>query len=265
MSSLPGQRSFRHIVITGASSGIGAALAKYYAHPAIRMSLLGRNPSRIEEIGRACRDAGATVRSGVGDVADARFMSQWLESCDAEAPMDLIIANAGIGGRDVIPSTSAETLSAAQAVFSTNVMGMANSILPILPRLIERKRGHLVLLSSLAGYIGMPISPAYCASKAAVRVYGEALRRLLSPHGLRVTVVSPGFVQTPMSDSLPGHRPFLWDSDRAARRIAEGIARGEHEIAFPWPMVMLTRLAGFLPSVVLDPILHHISRNRVDE
>jgi short-subunit dehydrogenase len=254
---------FRHIVITGASSGIGAALATHYAQPEVRMSLLGRNTTRIEEIGRTCRDAGAIVRSQVGDVADAQFMLRWLESCDAAAPIDLIVANAGVGGQDAIASSAVETLSAAHAVFSTNVMGMANSILPILPRLIERKRGHLVLLSSLAGYVGLPISPAYCASKAAVRVYGEALRRSLSPHGLRVTVVSPGFVQTPMSNSIPGRLPFLWDSKRAARRIAGGIARGQHQIAFPWPMVMLSRLAGYLPSAVLDPILVHISRNRV--
>lgn len=264
MPSSTRQVGFRHIVITGASSGIGAALARHYARPAMRMSLLGRNPSRVEEIGRTCRDAGATVRSDIGDVADARFMSQWLVSCDAETPIDLVIANAGIGGQDVMTSSAVETLAAAHAVFSTNMMGVANSILPILPRLVERKRGHLVLLSSLSGYVGMPISPAYCASKAAVRVYGEALRRALSPHGLRVTVVSPGFVQTPMSNSIPGRLPFLWDSERAARRIAGGVARGEHAIAFPWPMVMLSRLAGYLPSALLDPILMHISRNRVN-
>lgn len=260
MSSAYGR--FRHIVITGASSGIGAALARYYARPGVRLSLLGRNPGRVAEIDRACRDNGASVQSDAGDVTDARFMSTWLESCDATAPVDLIIANAGIGGRDSMICSAAETLSAAHAVFSTNVLGVANSILPIVPRLIEREHGHLVLLSSLAGYVGMPISPAYCASKAAIRVYGEALRRSLSPHGLRVTVVSPGFVQTPMSDSIPGRLPFLWGSERAARRIARGIAAGEHEIAFPWPMVMLTRLAAFLPAPILDPILLRIGRSR---
>jgi short-subunit dehydrogenase len=260
----PGQTRFRHIVITGASSGIGAALAKYYARPAVRLSLLGRNPSRVEEIGQVCRQAGALVQSDVGDVADAKFMSRWLESCDAAAPIDLIIANAGVGGGLVMTSSGTETLSAAHAVFSTNVIGVANSILPVLPRLVERKRGQLVLLSSLAGYVGMPISPAYCASKAALRTYGQALRRLLRPHGVRVTIVSPGFVQTSMSHSIPGRLPFLWDSDRAARRIAIGIATRKHEIAFPWPLVVLARLAGFLPSTVLDPILDRISRNRMN-
>lgn len=263
MNSSVGQAGFRHAVITGASSGIGAALAKYYAQPSMRMSLLGRNAPRIAEIARICRDAGATVHYDIGDVTDAIFMSRWLEACDDAAPIDLLIANAGVGGQSVIATPAAETLAAAHAVFSTNVIGVANSILPVLPRLVGRRRGNVVLLSSLAGYLGMPISPAYCASKAAVRVYGQALRRSLAPHGVRVTVVSPGFVQTPMSESIPGRLPFLWDSQRAARHIAAGIARAQHEIAFPWPMVMLSRLAGLLPSFVLDPVLHRISRNRV--
>jgi len=264
MNSSGGQAGFRHVVITGASSGIGAALAKYYARPSMRLSLLGRNTSRIAAIVRACQDAGATVQSDIGDVTDAIFMSRWLEACDDAAPIDLLIANAGVGGQSAMTTSAAETLAAAHAVFSTNVIGVANSILPVLPRLVGRRRGHVVLLSSLAGYLGMPISPAYCASKAAVRVYGEGLRRSLAPHGVRVTVVSPGFVQTPMSESIPGQLPFLWDCQRAARHIAAGIAKAQHEIAFPWPMVMLSRLAGFLPSSVLDPILHRIRQNRVN-
>jgi short-subunit dehydrogenase len=119
------------------------------------------------------------------------------------------------------------------------------------------------LLSSLAGYIGLADSPAYSASKAAVRIYGDALRRLLKPHDVRVTVVSPGFVKSPMSDSIPGRLPFLWDTDRAARHIAAGIAKAKREIAFPRPMVMLLRLAGLLPSFVLEPLLDRVSRKRV--
>jgi short-subunit dehydrogenase len=250
-----------HVVITGASSGIGAALARHYAKKGFCLSLLGRDEARTDAIAQECAAAGADLRAEIGDVTDSNFMTGWLERCDAREPVDVVIANAGVGGRFAMPEGVAETVAAARDIFMTNLVGVSNTILPILPRLAERRRGQLVLVSSLAGYLGLPDAPAYSASKAAVRIYGEALRRRVSRHGLGVSVVCPGFVQTPMSDSLPGALPLLWDSDSAARHIAGRIARGHHEIAFPWPLFMLTRIATMLPSTMLDSIL---ARIRVD-
>jgi len=262
MALLKSPSEFRHAVITGASSGIGAALATYYAHRGFVLSLLGRNPTRTNSVAQECTEAGADVRAATGDVADSVFMTAWLESCEARMPVDVIIANAGVGGRYAMPQGAGETVTVARDIFMTNLVGVSNTVLPILPRLVERRQGRLVLVSSLAGYLGLPDAPAYSASKAAVRIYGHALRRRISRHGVGVSIVCPGFVQTPMSDSLPGALPFLWGSDRAARHIAGRIARGQHEIAFPWTLSMLTRIAAMLPPSLLDSVL---TRVRVDQ
>jgi short-subunit dehydrogenase len=117
-------------------------------------------------------------------------------------------------------------------------------------------------MSSLAAYVGLPHSPLYSASKAAVRVYGQALRRLLAPSGVRVTVVCPGFVETPMSASVPGPRPLIWSVDRAAERIVRGIARNEREVSFPWALAVLGRMADILPAGFVDSFLARARRSR---
>lgn len=255
MSASRPSTTFRHVVVTGASSGIGAALAHRYAATGARISLLGRNADRLQEVAARCSAAGAITASQIGDVTDATLMSQWLSACDSQTPVDLIIANAGLGGQLALTFAGGETPATAREILSANVIGVTNTILPLLPRFVERRSGHLVLMSSLAGYLGLPDAPAYSASKAAIRIYGEALRRQVAHHGVKVSVVCPGFVKTPMSESLPGQQPFLWDAERAARHIAIKISQGKHEIAFPWPLAMLSRIATILPPFVLDPLL----------
>jgi len=245
----------QHILLTGASSGIGAALARQYARAGRRLSLLARNPSRIEDVARDCRSAGAEVVCEVGDVTDAAAMQQWVEQCDNREPIDMVIANAGIGGKAVMAPRTGETPTAAAQILATNILGVVNTVIPVLPRLVARRRGHVVIMSSLAAYVALPDTPLYSASKAAVRVYGHGLRRLLAPSGIGVTVICPGFVATPMSASIPTRLPFLWDAERAARHIKGGISRGHREISFPWPLAAMVRLAAILPSSIIDPIL----------
>jgi short-subunit dehydrogenase len=173
----------------------------------------------------------------------------------------MVIANAGIGGEKVIAPIAGEPLTVAREIVETNILGVTNSVIPLLPRFVARGRGHVVIISSLAAYLGLPDAPLYSASKAAIRVYGHGLRRLLGPKGICVTVVCPGFVATPMSASLPGRPPFIWSAERAAARIVSGLERGKRDISFPWQLVALTRLAAALPPLLIDPLLHRMRRN----
>ena len=245
----------RHVVITGAGSGIGAALARHYAKGGTRLSLMGRNAARLDLIAMECRDRGAKVTIHAGDVTSSEEMAAWLGSCDDDLGVDLVIANAGIGGDLVLAGPSGESLARAGLILDTNIKGVVNSISPLLPRMVARRHGAIVIIGSLAGLIALAESPVYCASKAAVRLYGLSLHRLLKPKGITVSVASPGFVDTPMSASLQRPLPFLWTAERAARHIAAGTAKGKREIIFPWQLALAARLARLLPQSWVDRIL----------
>lgn len=251
-----------HILITGASSGIGAALARCYAREGMRLSLVARNEERLRQVALECRIAGAGTQCKTIDVTQSEAMCAWIEECDAQQPIDMVIANAGIGGEHVIAPPAGESLSVSREIIETNVLGVTNSVIPLLPRFVARGKGHVVIMSSLAARVGLPDAPLYSASKAAVRVYGHGLRRLLAPRGIRVTVVCPGFVATRMSASVPGRPPFLWSAERAAARIVAGLGRGKREISFPWQLAALTRFAAGLPAPLIDPLLRGMRRGR---
>ena len=241
-----------HILITGASNGIGAALAKRFASAGVRLSLTARNRERLDDVAKVCRARGAETNAGLCDVRDAEALRVFIETVDEQGPIAMVIANAGVGGEFVIAGSAGESAEVAREIFETNVMGVANTLAPLLPRFLARREGHVVIMSSLAAFIGLPDAPVYSASKAAVRIYGQALQRLLSPNKVRVTVVCPGFVDTAMSASLSGSRPLLWSADRAANKIATGLARGAREICFPWPLSTLSRIGPMLPQMLVD-------------
>jgi len=241
-----------HILVTGASSGIGAALARRYAGPGVRVTLMGRNRDRLDAVAQACRTRGAETAIGVCDVRDAQAMQYFIESADAQLPIAVVIANAGLGGKQVIAGPSGEAADIARAIFEINVMGVVNTIVPLLPCLVARGKGHVAIMSSLAAFVPLPEAPVYSASKAALRIYGGALRRLLAPRNVCVSVVCPGFVDTPMSASLTGPRPLLWSTERAANAIVAGLARGKEEICFPWQLSMLAKLCTHLPPALVQ-------------
>ena len=248
---------FRTVVITGASSGLGAALALLYAGPGVAMGLLGRNPERLAASAAACRAVGAAVDSAMLDVADGAALGAWLEAFDDAHPVELLIANAGTSaGPD--PGSPGEPLAVTQHQLGTNLLGAIHTIAPLVPRLCARGRGRIVAVASIAAFRGLPYSPGYCASKAGLRAYAEALRAQLASFGVGVTVVCPGFFSSPMTDRWEGSTPFLVGSERAARRIKRDIDRGARRIHFPWPLVFATRLADLAPAVIGDAILRRM-------
>ncbi len=257
------------ILITGASSGIGGALALAYAAPGVVLALGGRNQSRLEALATACRERGATVACGQIDVTDADAMAAWIAQADARARLNLVIANAGVsGGSFSAGGGAAGGTDKTRQIFAVNVGGVINTVLPAIELMRARERpaggakraihGQIAIMSSLAGYRGLPGAAAYAASKAAVKVLGEGLRGALGHDGIEVSVICPGFIKTPMTDTNPFAMPFIIGPERAAAIIKRGLDKGKARIAFPFPMTFLTWLAAALPPGVVDPWLRRL-------
>jgi short-subunit dehydrogenase len=244
-----------HVLITGASSGIGAALAAHYARPGVELSLLARNRERLDTVARACRARGAGAQIHVSDVTDAQEMQRVVLACDRRHAIDLVIANAGIGGAASMTATAEELAASARPIFEINLMGVVHTVTPLVPCLVARRSGQIAIMGSFAGLVGLPQAPVYSASKAALRVYAHGLRRLLMPHGVGVSIICPAFVDTPMSASLPFRPPLTWNAERAAGHIAAGLARGKREILFPWPLALAARFLTCMPAVAVDWLL----------
>jgi len=244
----------RSILITGASSGIGAALAVHYAAPDVSLFISGRDQQRLDAVSRRCREAGAAVSAWVGDVTDTTGMRDWIFSCNDERPLNLVIANAGVA----LGATEVGTLhQAAVDSFNINVNGVFNTVHPALEVMSGRRPypvgdAQVAVMSSVAGFHGLARSPAYSASKAAVKHYGEALRGAFRGMGIGVSVICPGYVKSAMTDANTSPMPFLIDADKAAGIIARGLARDKPRITFPWQVALISRLAINLPGVLVD-------------
>lgn len=238
---------FKHILITGASSGIGQALAENYAAPGVMLSLTGRNTERLASVTANCRAKGADVFAKAVCVTDAQAMHDFMTECDTRQPVDLVIANAGVSG-GTGGDAAGEGMKQTRTIFDINVGGVFNTVEPLLPRMLQRKSGQIALMASLAGFRGWPGAPAYCASKAAVKVYGEGLRGSLLQTGVKVNVICPGFVVSRMTDANDFSMPFLMDTDQAANIIIKGLQRNKGRIWFPLPAYLMTRFFCALPD-----------------
>lgn len=245
-------QSVETILITGASSGIGAALAERYAAPGRVLALHGRHEERLASIASTCAAKGARTLTASIDVTDRDAMAAWITGVDRETPLDLVIANAGISGK------SEGDPDPVRSIFQVNVDGVLNTLQPVIPLMTARRSGHLALMSSLAGFRGLPTVPAYAASKAAVRSYGEGLRGLLMRDGIDVSVICPGFVRTGMTADNPFSMPLIMEAERAAAIIQRGLARKAARIAFPLRLYLAIRLFSALPQAWTDPWLQDV-------
>jgi short-subunit dehydrogenase len=219
----------RTAVVTGASSGIGRALAKALAAQGARVGVTARRAGLLDELAGEIRAAGGVVDTAPADVADRPALLAAVRALEAR-----------LGAEEM-------NVPAVEDILRVNFLGVVYAVEAVLPGMLARGRGHVVGVSSLAAFKGLPGAAAYCASKAAVNAYLEGLRIELRPKGVAVTAVCPGFVNTPIVANNP-NMPFLMEPDEAARRILRGLRRRPGVLAFPWPLAVLMRLARWVPD-----------------
>lgn len=246
--------SHQIILITGASGGIGSALARSYARRGATLLLWGRDAGRLEETAAACRARGAVCHVDSFDLRDAGVQAARLAAVDAVTPIDIAIFNAGLGGT-VPEGAASETPEASRAVAEVNFVAPVIGANAIAHAMARRGRGQIVLIGSIAESFPLPMAPTYAATKAGLRMFAEALGIRLAKHGIGVTLVSPGFIDTAMSRQVSEPKPFLMDADKAAAIIVRGIESRARIIVVPWQFKVIRGLANLLPRALLRTVL----------
>jgi len=243
-----------NIIITGASSGLGAELSKLYAAPNMTLGLMGRNEARLNETAQYCRDHGANVICTSIDITHADELLSWLDNFDSQYPVDIIIANAGLM-TTIKDNNCLEHDLDIKALFDTNFFGSLNTINPVLRKMREREQGHIVIVSSLSAYRGIPLFPAYAASKAALKTYYEGIRGILFRNNIFVTIICPSFIDTSMIEGHKFHDLFVMNPNYAARRIKKAIERHCKIVNLPMYHHLGIKSLELLPSKISDWIL----------
>jgi short-subunit dehydrogenase len=252
-----GGRSWQHpstVLITGATGGIGAALARSYAQSGRTLLLHGRDASRLASLTRDCELLGARVQSVTFDLRDAAAAIAMLRALSSQHEISLAIVNAGVS-REIGEGIETHGWEMERDVIAVNLDGAIATVAGVLPEMRRRGHGQIALVSSLAAYLGLPGTPAYCASKAALKIYGEAMRGRLAPQGIAINVVLPGFVRTPMNENFAGAMPLAMSAQRAAVLIRRGLERNRASIAFPRRLAWGMRLLSVLPAELSQRIV----------
>ena len=238
------------VLITGASSGIGRGLALELARRGARAGLLARRGDLLREVVEEIQSHGGKAIALPADVTDANAVRAAAGKLrDEFGPIDLLIANAGVGATTAARNLEPEGVA---RVFSVNVIGVVNCVTAVIPQMIERGHGQLAVVSSLAAYRGLPKSAAYCSSKAAISSLFESLRLDLQPQGIDVTIIHPGFIKTQLTAGRQAKLPFLLEVDEAAHRMIRAIEKHKKFYAFPWQLATLVRIGMVMPNFLYD-------------
>ena len=241
------------VFLTGASSGIGEALAIAMATRGARLGLVARRAELLDDLAVRCRAAGGDALALVADVGDEEQMGEaYRRATDRFGPADIAIANAGIGGGD--PSTRDLQPAAVSRVIRTNLLGAVNTVGAVLPSMLERGSGHIVAISSLAGSRGLPKSAAYSGSKAGMNAFFESLRLDVADRGIAVTIIQPGFIKTPLTSGRENKMPFLMELEASIPLFLKAIEKKRKFAAFPWQLASIVRLGKVMPAWLYDRI-----------
>lgn len=247
------------ILITGAGSGIGKALALEYAKKDVKLFLAGRNLEKLQITKIDCTIKGSEVEVKAIDVRNKDEMTKWILEITNNHNLDLVIANAGISAGT---SSGIEKEEQISSIFATNIDGVLNTINPAIKFMANKKNGQIALVSSLAGFRGLPSSPAYSATKAAIRIYGEGLRGSLAPLGIKVNVICPGYIKTPMTDANNFYMPFLIEAKKAAKIIKNGLKKNKSRIAFPFGFYFIIWLITLISPTLTDSIFAKLPKKK---
>lgn len=242
------------ILITGATGAIGGALAKSYAEKGVTLYLHGRKQALLDQVAGECTRLGANVKTYNFDLHDIAAVIAWLDDLLSENTLDLFIANAGMN-INIGVDQSGESLDEMESLLDLNVKATLMMAGHIAKHMRTRSCGQIALMSSLAGFYGLPVTPSYSASKAAVKAYGEALRGWLEPAGVGVSVIMPGYIASSMCHDMPGPKPFMWPPEKAAVVIKKGVARNRPRITFPFPLNLGCWYLSVLPPAISGLIL----------
>lgn len=246
------EMNYRTALVTGASSGLGRGLALWLGKKGVKVYAAARRRPQLDELARDARASGANIEPVELDVSQAEATLERIRELDETCGgLDLVVANAGVGGMTDGRNFPWEH---AKKVIDVNVTGAVATLSAVLPRMVERNRGHLVGVSSLASCRGLPQNAAYSASKAFLNTFLESLRVDLHGTQVRVTCIKPGFVKTEMTANIQHTMPFLLEAEPAVELMARAIMRGEDEYGFPWPMDRAVGLAKFVPNVLFDAV-----------
>ena len=244
--------SQRSVLITGASSGIGRALSIELGRRGASLGLLARRADMLDKIVADVEEAGGHALALPADVTDVMSVQNAADAAREKfGKLDVLIANAGMGA-----TTDAKDLSAAEVakLININLIGAVNSVTSVLPQMVKRGSGQLIVISSLAGYRGLPKSAAYCASKAGVSAFFESLRLDLGGTGVDVSIIHPGFIKTPLTAGRQANMPFLMELSDATRKIIWAIESHKTSYAFPWQLATIVRVAMLFPNWLYDGI-----------
>ncbi len=236
----------RLALITGASAGIGAELAKQMAERGYDLALIARRRPLLEELAETLKPTGVRVGIYPADVVNADDIKAAIDAVEKEmGPIDICVANAGVA---MDMSVRKFDVKKAREVYDVNVIGLMQTIAAVLPHMIERRTGEIVGVSSLASYLTAPRVYPYCASKAAVSAHLEGLRVELMSYGIKVTTVCPGFIKTPMTDGAKLKMPFIMELDEAVRYMLDKLEKGRDQVInYPWSLYTIIRGLNLLP------------------
>lgn len=241
------------VFLTGASSGIGEALAIEIAKQGAILGLLARREELLKTLAEKCEAAGAAARVFACDVVDADAVLRAADALRAEfGRIDILIANAGIGGKT--SGIDVYRPEQVKKVIDINLMGSVNAVYAVLPQMLERGSGQLVAISSLAGFRGLPKSAAYSASKGAMTNYFESVRLDVQNRGVAVTIIQPGFIKTPLTSGRQNKMPFLMELEDTVPMFLKAIEKRKKFAAFPWQLASFVRLGRIFPAWLYDKI-----------